>query len=68
MQTPISIVQEKVGFRSLFLFFFQRLQILLPFHREEIFFFIVAFLAGRHQISLRRFPALSQRQRFFIES
>lgn len=37
--------------------FLQRLQILLPFSGEEIFFFVVALLARRHEIPLHRLPA-----------
>ena len=36
-------------------------QICLPFHGQEVFFLVIAFLACRHQVALGAFPAPGNR-------
>jgi hypothetical protein len=45
------------------LFFFERVEILLPFHGQKIFFFVVALFAARYKVSLHGFPAAHDRDK-----
>lgn len=45
------------------LFFFERAEILLPFHGKEVLFFVVALFTARNKVPLYRFPSAHDRDK-----